>query len=506
MLQIQKKLSNSFLALLSLPATAVGFALSTQIAALSWILKNKFGLEVHDITFVWLAGPLAGIIGQPIVGAISDNAWFLGGRRKGFIMIGGIVGSLMFLALPQIGVISKNSGLELILIASIVALLLDLSINITFNPARSIIADLTPEGKVRVKSYAIMQIVSGIFGVLAYFISMIQGNEFLLYIAAIIVLLFSIIPNFFIEEIKNVNNQEENNQLTNNVKQNNSFIEMLKSSTPLYGFLLFGIFSLIHHFYSDILEPIHNPLIIICLLYTIIFGIFLIIKSKKNSDYNIEFKKIMLAHSFTWVAIQSMFVVTGFYVSKVIIPNIDISSATANFFAEFLTTKQQTAQSTEGNIVSLGFLILNAVGAIFPIFLERFSKTFGRVKTYTFALFFSAIGYFWLAYFGNNEFNFYLGMFLVGIGWSAVISIVFSIMTERVEKLKMGLYMGVFNLAVVLPQMMSNGIGNILKTTENYQLLYLFSGILVTISCIFWLFVREPESTSHNEVPVSSGH
>jgi hypothetical protein len=45
MLEIQKKLSNSFYAMLALPATAVGFALSTQIAALSWILNKKFGLK-----------------------------------------------------------------------------------------------------------------------------------------------------------------------------------------------------------------------------------------------------------------------------------------------------------------------------------------------------------------------------------------------------------------------------------------------------------------------------
>ena len=61
MLDIQKKLSKPFLALLALPATAVGFALSTQIAALSWILSKKYGLDIHDVAFVWLAGPIAGI-------------------------------------------------------------------------------------------------------------------------------------------------------------------------------------------------------------------------------------------------------------------------------------------------------------------------------------------------------------------------------------------------------------------------------------------------------------
>jgi hypothetical protein len=164
MLGIQKSLTKPFLALLSLPATAVGFALSTQIAALSWLLSSKFGLDIHDVALVWLAGPMAGIIGQPIVGAISDNAWFLGGRRKGFIIIGGILGGLMFLALPQIGVISDFFNFEkIIVVATVIALLLDLSINITFNPARSIIADLTPEGEKRTEGFSIMQLISGYF-------------------------------------------------------------------------------------------------------------------------------------------------------------------------------------------------------------------------------------------------------------------------------------------------------------------------------------------------------
>ena len=201
MLNIQKKLSNPFLALLALPATAVGFALSTQIAALSWILSKKYGLDIHEVAFVWLAGPLAGIFGQVIVGMISDNVWFLGGRRRPFILVGGLVSAIAFLMLPYIQEISNITGIgDIIIIASLIALFLDLAVNVTFNPARSIIADLTPEGKVRTAGFVWMQIVSGFFGVFAYFLSMVFGNETLLYIAAVLVLVTAVIPILFIEE------------------------------------------------------------------------------------------------------------------------------------------------------------------------------------------------------------------------------------------------------------------------------------------------------------------
>lgn len=177
MLAIQKKRTNSFFAILSLPSTAMGFALSVQISALSWILSTKFNLAIHEVGLVWAAGPIAGIFGQVIVGMISDEVWFWGGRRRPFILIGGTMAALMLLALPFIGVISTTLGFESIVgIAILIALTLDLSINISFNPTRSIIADVTPPGNERTKGYTWMQTISGTFGVGAYAIGAIWGN------------------------------------------------------------------------------------------------------------------------------------------------------------------------------------------------------------------------------------------------------------------------------------------------------------------------------------------
>ena len=258
MLNIQRKLSNPFLALLAMPATAVGFALSTQIAALSWILSKKYGLDIHEVAFVWLAGPIAGIFGQVIVGMISDNVWFMGGRRRPFIIIGGIISAIAFLCLPFIQEISHITGIaDIVIIASLIALFLDLSVNVTFNPARSIIADLTPEGKVRTSGYVWMQIVSGFFGVFAYFLSMLFGNEILLYIAAFIVLGMAVFPILLIEEKRDLKVEKV-------AEDDEKFgvWQIIKEIYPLYGFLIFGLFSLFHHFFHDALAPLHNPVLI----------------------------------------------------------------------------------------------------------------------------------------------------------------------------------------------------------------------------------------------------
>lgn len=493
MLGFQKKLNSLFYATLALPATAVGFALSTQIAALSWILSKKYGLDIHEVAFVWLAGPVAGIFGQVIVGLISDNVWFMGGRRRPFIIIGGIVSAIAFLSLPYIQEISNITGIaDITIIASLIALFLDLSVNVTFNPARSIIADLTPEGKQRTKGYVWMQIVSGFFGVLAYFLSMVFGNELLLYIAAVLVLIMAVFPILLIEETKDLNSNQ------NQAAEKYGIWQIVKEIFPLYGFLVFGIYSVFNHFFES-LSPVHNTLLISALIYSVIIGIIIIINGLKKPGNKNEFHKIMLAHSFTWVAFQSMFVMSGFFIENRILPNVELSGITANWFAEKLTGVVQTSDSSIGNILSLGFLILNFVGALFPLALQAIARKIGRVKTYIFALSFAAIGYFYIAFLGRIEADFYIGMFLAGIGWSAVISIVFAIMSERVNPLKMGLFMGVFNLAVVLPQMMSNGVAHVIKQTGDYQLLYIFCGLFITTSVIFWIFVKEPGAKAETE-------
>ena len=69
----QTQLKPPFYMVLALPSTAMGFALSVQIAALSWILTTQYNLDIHDVGLVWAAGPIAGLIGQVLIGVISDN-------------------------------------------------------------------------------------------------------------------------------------------------------------------------------------------------------------------------------------------------------------------------------------------------------------------------------------------------------------------------------------------------------------------------------------------------
>jgi maltose/moltooligosaccharide transporter len=430
MLDIQKRLTKNFYVLLSLPTTAMGFALCVQIAALSWILNTKYGLDLDKIGLVWASGPLAGILGQVIVGIISDKVWFWNGRRRPFILIGGTIAALMLLALPNIGVINEKMGIgSLIGVAITVALTLDLAINVSFNPTRSIIADVTPAGAARTKGYTWMQTISGLFGVLAYLIGAFISNYVLIYMGAVLVLLFSWMPMFFIKEPRDLNEQAAADTGT------------VSTVTNWTAFL-----------------------------------------------------KICLAHAFTWLGVQTMFIYNFAYIKEIIMG--------------FKITEELSA--TQNNDIGfangIAFAVLNTVGFLLPaLVLEPLTERFGRAKVHTACIAIMALGYALIYFGGQSNTMLFVFMAVVGIGWSAVVSLPFAIMSEVVDQRKMGLFMGLFNLSVVLPQLVASGLGGFIKNQPDKAVIYLISMLALAVSAALWLLVKDKGTPSKGKV-APSGH
>ncbi|MEQ8706144.1 MAG: MFS transporter [Phaeodactylibacter sp.] len=495
MLDMQKRLTSLFYVNLSLPATAMGFALSVQISALSWILSTQYHLEIEDIGLVWAAGPIAGIIGQVLIGVISDNVWFLNGRRRPFILIGGVLAALMLLALPNIGVISDAMGMESILgIAIIVALTLDLAINVSFNPTRSIIADVTPEGKARTKGYTWMQTISGTFGVLAYAIGAVWNNFVLIYFGAGLVLLLSVLPIFFVEEPRVLQSTNEDEA---EAKPGFSLRETLNAIRPLWGFLIYAVYAIS----MRVMDIDRDPGFIegFCLAITAVLIVQALLKSETGKSKSeaglIGFQKVLAAHSFTWIGVQTMFVYMFSYVQHEVYLIGD-----GRIIPEDL-------QIEMGRVVSIAFLVLNAVAAILPAtLLEPLADKFGRVKVHFACIAIMALGYLGFLLPGTSPVMVYILMGVVGVGWAATVSLPFAIMSQKVDQAKMGLYMGLFNLSVVLPQLVASlGVGQLIGNAENKSITFVICGITLGISALAWLMVKE-EQTGEAVDAIPVGH
>lgn len=428
-----RKLTNPFYVLLSLPSTAMGFALCVQISALSWILSTKYNLSIEHVGYVWLAGPLAGLLAQPIVGLVSDNVWFWGGRRRPFILIGGVTASLMLLALPFLGEISNWTGMQVLWTAVVVALTLDLAINVGFNPTRSIIADLTPEGEARTKGFTWMQTISGMFGVLAYVIGAVFGNYALIYVGVGLVFLFNIVPAFLLKEPRELG-------------------AVAAHDAPV--------------------EPAGG-------------------RGKTNLPRLLH---IYLAHAFTWLGVQTMFVFMFAYAQSAFYPGV--------------TELSDVQKSGLGQVISISFLIMNVMGFILPVaVLQPLAKKIGLVRTHTISIFIMALGYAGIVFAGGTSMNLYVLMAVVGIGWAAVVSLPFAIMSDSVDKTRMGLFMGIFNLSVVIPQIVvSLLIGNVIGAAANKNVVFIICAASLAVSAVLWAFLREDRTEPGELVMGGGGH
>lgn len=415
MLDMQKRLTNSFYAIIALPSTAMGFALCIQISALSWLLSTKYNLQIHEIGIVWAAGPTAGILGQMIIGLISDKTWFWGGRRRPFILIGGALAALMVFLLPRIDVVADMLGIgNLLVVAVIVALTLDLSINIGFNPTRSLIADVTPDGEARTRGFTWMQTISGFWGVMAYLIGAFIDNYALISVGVFIVFAFSVVPMFFVEEPRHLAPQGE----------------QAAATATEWG----------------------------------------------------QLWRIYFAHGFSWIGIQAMFVYIIAFIQQHIVP--------AGLAAE-------QASSQSGKVIAISFAVMNIVGFLLPaLVLAPLAAKIGRVRTQAGCIALMAVGYFGIAFVARTPAMLYALMAVVGIGWAAVVSLPFAIMSEKVDKSRMGFFMGVFNLSVVIPQLMATGIGFVLASAADKSVLFLICGACLSVSGMLWMLVGEKHETA----------
>lgn len=415
MLDMQRRLTPAFHALASLPATAMGFALCIQISALSWLLSTRYNLDIHEIGIVWAAGPLAGILGQVIIGFISDKTWFWGGRRRPFILIGGTLAALSVFLLPRIDLVANLLGVtNLLVVAVIIALTLDLSINISFNPTRSLIADVTPEGQARTRGYTWMQTISGFWGVMAYLIGAFIDNYALISVGVIIVLAFSVLPVFLIAEPREL-------------------APARQDAAPSSA-------------------------------------------ASTRTDWP-QLWRLWAAHAFSWFGVQAMFV----YIIAFIQQHVVAAGATA---------EQAAAQS--GHVIAISFAVMNVVGFLLPaLVLAPLGARIGRVRTQAACVGIMALAYFAIALFARSPGTLYVLMAVVGIGWAAVVSLPFAIMSEKVDKRRMGFFMGLFNLSVVLPQLATTGVGYVLKDAADKNVLFLICGGCLAVSSLLWLLVKD---------------
>ena len=134
----------------------IQFGWGLQMANMSSIFEH-LGARAHEIPILWLAAPLTGLLVQPIVGNLSDYTWGPLGRRRPYLLVGAILASVALILMPHCSALWMAAGL---------LWLLDTSANVSMVPFRAFVGDLLPQGQ-RTQGFAMQSVMVGIGAIAA---------------------------------------------------------------------------------------------------------------------------------------------------------------------------------------------------------------------------------------------------------------------------------------------------------------------------------------------------
>ena len=385
--------------------------------------------------------------------------------------------------------LATATGLSLLTVAVVVVLTCDLATNVTFNPARSLVADLTPEGPHRVRGYTWMQMVSGVLGISAYLISIFLGNAALVLATVVVTFTLTVVPVFFIEERAPEPGYAGG---PGTAAAGRTGAAAFRALLPMSGFALYGAFIAIDRLAMDgALSGWALPLFLATLATTLAWGGGIVWRARARPTPQRRLSILLLGHGFAWLGVQSMFVMAFFYVRDFIVRD-GVDWVLADALYALVNATPSSAADTAGRILSIGFLLLNVVGAALPVLLLKpLCLRWGKVAVHRSAMGLMAAAYGFIALGSQNEAFYYLGMLLVGIGWSSLISVVFAIYSESVDAREMGMAMGVFNSSLVLPALAVPGLLKVSEALGEHRWMFMLFAASLTLSFAFWSAVSE---------------
>lgn len=424
----------------------IGFAL--QSANVSRILSN-LGADLHSLSFFWLAAPMMGLIVQPIVGAASDRTWTRFGRRGPYLLGGALVACLAMWLMPNAAALV--SIIPALVFGAIMFALMDGSFNITMQPFRALVADMTPEEQ-RTRGYSTQSLlinVGAVVGsVLPFFLTNILGVQntaptgqvppsviWSFYVGGA-VLLFSVMWTVFRTKEYAPQKYCEQNGIDYE-KWGNSQKEKKSIGEKLRNFA---------HLFTE-MPPI--------------------------------MAKLAVVQFFSWFALYLMWVYTTSAIAQHVYgaPIEDTSSA---------------LYQEAGNWVGVLFGAYSLFAAIFSVFMARIASKIGRIPTYSLALALGGFGYLSM-YVLNTPNLLFISMAGIGIAWAAILAMPYSLLSESIPADKMGVYMGIFNFTIAGPQIISGLLGGpLLRGLFNNHAIYMIMicGVAMLLGAIAVLFIN----------------
>lgn len=414
----------------------MGFAL--QNANASSILQ-RFGADIHTLSWFWLVAPITGLIVQPIVGHYSDKTWNRLGRRKPYFLTGALLASLGMILLPHSDAFIQY--LPVLWFGAGFLMLMDASFNIAMEPFRAFVADLMPVDQ-RTLGFSIQTVLIGIGAVIGSFLPYVLSDWF------------------------GISDTAPEGEVPLHVKY--SFII---GSITLIVTVLITIFTTKEYSPEELkligeVDNSNNEE-----------------KESKLKDIFTDFKKMpQTMRQLAWVQFFSWFGLFGMWV-------FTTPAIAHHIYGLPLDDTSSKMYSDAGTWVGVIFGVYNAVSAIIAFFLPAIAKKIGRKRTHTISLIIGGLGLISI-YFVPDKYWLIASMVGVGVAWASILAMPYAILAGSLPAKKIGVYMGIFNFFIVIPQII-NGIfgGPIVEYVYGGNPIYalILSGIsfLIAASLVF---------------------
>lgn len=431
--QIQNKPQLNFLQIwnMSFGFFGIQFGWMLQMGNMSAIYEY-LGAEPEQIPMLWLAAPLTGLIVQPIIGYMSDRTWTRLGRRRPYFLVGAILSSIALIFMPNSSALWMAAGLLWIM---------DASINISMEPFRAFVVDMLPEEQ-QSKGFAMQSFMIGAGSVIAGYLP------------------------FILTEWMGVSKMAGEGEIPPAVEYSFYIGAFFFMSAVLYTILTTKPYppADIEKFKAMKKEKVGAGKVVVEIVDAI-----------KNMPSNM--KKVALVQFFTWPGLFLMW----FYFTTAVATNI-------------YGGEPGTETYTDGVIFANGAMsFYNLVTFIFALALPIMASKFTKRITHLICLSIGGIGLISVG-FVTEPWMLYVCMVGVGIAWASILSMPYAMLAGSLPVEKIGIYMGIFNFFIVLPEVIASvGFGWVMENIldNNRMAAIMVGGCLLLVAAGLCLRVEE---------------
>ncbi len=441
------KLSLADIINMSVGFFGIQFGWDLQRANMGRIYEN-LGANPDEVPILFLAAPLTGLIVQPIIGYLSDRTWHpRWGRRRPYFMIGAILSSIALVFMPHSGTLFMAAGLLWVL---------DVFGNVAMEPFRAFVTDKLPDSQVN-RGFIMQSLMIGLGGSIASALPWLMKNVF------------------------HIANTAEKGSIPENVRWSFYLGAFFFLSAVLYT-----VFTTKEYPPSDL--GFRNK----------------VKESNKGFGGGVReifhaltnmpprMRIVSLVQFFTW---PGLFLMWFFYTTAV---GVNIFGGKAD------ASDPVFAEGADFGSLTLSYY--SVITFLFALVLPSIADRLGRRVTHSICLVCGAIGLISVSWV-TNKYMLFASMTGVGIAWASILSMPYAMLSGVLPKDKVGIYMGIFNFFIVLPEIIASlGFGWLMKNVldnDRMAAVEIGGALMILAALICFFFIKEKKGEKAAAMPAN---